>query len=541
LHSTAERNDLVVYTKEKTWYLPKDIWHGAGSNPGLGAAAAGGTVSVTVRALNTNAPLTAASVSGSFSVAPAVASGSILFTTRTSVMPVTRDWNKVLGFSIGDEGVQSVLTLSQVSWAGQFVEDGAMLNGYYSSVKLADFADGAVRWIDRPALAPDGQALAFVDDYPYAMAMAGLTVGSVGSIPAYVGQGALGMLRTPWLGSPAFSPAHWAAKDRILVSSYGTTFKSGTARQKAWQPLPAYRASGATEDDLVKWHSLAWFDLEASFAVDLVSIGYGPPTDARNAAVAAAKGSSWGLIATGDTKLSDVSPSFNPAGDTLAYVATDYSPFGQPDALATQADIRLVPYNSHKGGTSQPLSGASEPNILEYEPTFSPDGKLIAFSRAAAGGPDGPFRNRSAEVTVIPASGGSSTRLVANDPNTCAADPTPLALVNGSPAWGPSPVHHAGRSYYFLLFTSARKYGDEFATQFQLDGFDLANTLRNSTQLYLTTIVVDDKTGSIESYPAIYIWNQNRIASSGAPKAFASLTPIWGTTPLAPETLPPLP
>ena len=542
LHTGAERNDLVVYTTKKTWYLPKNIWHGQGSNAGLGAAAAGGEVSVTIRALNTNSPLTAASVSGSFNIAPAVASGSILFTTRTSVQPISPDWNKLLGFSVGDEGVQAALTLPQVSWAGQFGEDGAVLNGYYSSPKLAGFADGTVRWIGRPALTPDGQAVVFNDDWPYAMAFANLTIGSVGSVPTYVGSGALGMLRMPWLGSPTLSPAHWAAKDRILVSSYGTTFKSGTARKSPWQPLPAYVGTdGATESDVVKWHSLAWFDLEASFAVDLVSLDYGGPSEARTKAVAAAKGSSWDLIATGDKNVSNVSPNFNPAGDTLAYVATDYSPTGEPDALATKADIRLVPYNDHKGGASQPLTGASDPNTLEYQPTFSPDGKFIAFTRAAAGGPDGAFRNRSAEVTVIPATGGSATRLVANDPNACAADPTPLALINGSPAWGPSAVHHDGRSYYFLLFTSARKYGDEFATQFELNGLDLLNKPRASTQLYLTTIVVDDATGSVASYPAVYIWNQNRSAASGTPSSYAAITPVWGATALAPQSIPPVP
>ncbi|HKO50915.1 MAG TPA: hypothetical protein VJV79_24560 [Polyangiaceae bacterium] len=126
-----------------------------------------------------------------------------------------------------------------------------------------------------------------------------------------------------------------------------------------------------------------------------------------------AKGSSWGIVATGDTNTSHVTPSFNAAGDTLAYVATDYTRDGYPSALATKADVRLVPYNSRAGGTSQPLVGASEPNALEYEPTFSPDGKLIAFSRAATGGPDGPYRNRHAELSVVPASGGDRARLLA--------------------------------------------------------------------------------------------------------------------------------
>ena len=403
-------------------------------------------------------------------------------------------------------------------------------------------ADGRVRVLTRPALSPDGQALAFTDDWPYALGVSQLTPGPVGSIPSYLGQGALGMLRMPWLGSTTLSPAHWSAQDRILVSSYGTTFKSGKARTQAWQPLPSYAAAEGV-NDYVKWHQLVWFDLEANFAVDLVSLGYGSDAlDARNKAVAAAKGSSWGLLATGDSNVSAVSPSFNPAGDTLAYVATDYSPDSYPSALATKADIRLVPYNSRTGGVSQPLVGASEPNAFEYEPSFSADGKLIAFSRAATGGPDGPYRNRYAEVTVVPATGGQRVRLVANDPNTCAGDPTPLALLNGSAAWGPSPVHRDGHTYYFLLFTSARKYGDEFASQFQVPKIPVDSvTPTSSTQLYLTTIVVDDATGSIVSYPAIYIWNQNRIASSAGVSQFTNMTPVWGSTVLPPLNLPALP
>src|SRR6478752_10820994 len=97
LHSAAESNDLVVYTKQKTWYLPKGIWRGSGVNAGLSVAASGGAVSVTIRALNSSAPQTAARVSGSFDITPAVASGSILFPTAVPV-PSTPDGSKVLGF-----------------------------------------------------------------------------------------------------------------------------------------------------------------------------------------------------------------------------------------------------------------------------------------------------------------------------------------------------------------------------------------------------------------------------------------------------------
>jgi len=59
---------------------------------------------------------------------------------------------------------------------------------------------------------------------------------------------------------------------------------------------------------------------------------------------------------------------------------------------------------------------------------------------------------------------------------------------------------------------------------------DLLNKPRASTQLYLTTIVVDDATGSVTSYLAVYIWNQNRFAASGTPSAYAAITLVWGTT-----------
>lgn len=542
LHSPKESHDLVVYTTTKTWYLPKSIWSGNGSNVGLGAAAAGSAITVTIRALKSSEPTAAASVSGAFNVAPAVATGSILFATQTS-WSLSPDSTRVLGFSVGDEGIEPVLKPSQMAWSGQLHEDGAELRGYYDLPKPPGLVDGAVRVMIQPTLTPDGRALVFTDDWPYSMALGQISAGPIGALPSYLGAGAIAQLKMPWLGSQSFSPAHWSAGDRVLLSSYGTTFKSGKARSKPWTSLPAYAGNdNATADDVIKWHRLAWFDLEAKFDVDMTTMGYGPPIEARNAAVAAARDKTWGLIETGDRNISDVAPSFNPAGDTIAYVATDYSPDSHPSELATVADVRVAPYNARQGGASQALEGASDPNYFEYEPTFSPDGQLIAFSRAKVGGPDGPFRNRFGELTVVAAKGGDPARLLANDPNACAGDSLPLTLLNGSPAWGPNPVHHDGVSYYFLVFTSIRKYGDEFSTPFQMVASGVTVTLRDSTQLYLTTIAVDDKTGRVTSYPAIYVWNQNRTlgpTGDAVGTQMANLTPVWGSTELAPIDIPP--
>src|SRR5689334_23941492 len=40
IHSPAEAHDLVAYTKQPTWYLPKDIWAGPAD---MDAGLAGGT------------------------------------------------------------------------------------------------------------------------------------------------------------------------------------------------------------------------------------------------------------------------------------------------------------------------------------------------------------------------------------------------------------------------------------------------------------------------------------------------------------------
>ncbi len=560
LHSAAEKNDLVAYTKYATgtggtvpsWYLPKDIWIGATdamsppSGVGLANNAAGQPITVTIRGVNSAQPGTPVGVTGDFNIAPVVSTGSMVFWT-VNAATVTLESSKLLGFAVGDEGVANALTLPDVKWAGQIGEDGSVLRGYYDTTKLPGFVDGQVRCIGCHTTIPDGSGVVFGDDWPWAKAAASLSSGTVGAIPANIGTGAQAIMKTPWWGQQTMSAAHWSAGDRIMVTSYGTTFKSGTARTKPWQGLPTYDNTNPENDDKVKWHSLAWINMESNAAIDVAvtdTPDYGQALTTRNMEATAAQGSAWGIIATGDTGVSDVSPNLSHKGDKIVYVTTDYSPDGHPDTEATTADIRVVPYNNTSGGASTALAGASDPAFLEYYPSYSGDDAFIAFNRApavSATSPDGPYYNRFGQINVIPAAGGTPTPLVANDPVSCGGDDTTKGLINSWPKWSPDVFTFNGKTYYFVVFSSARKYADEFSSQFQLMDNPASSFkgLNSSSQLYLAAVVVDNTTGAITSYPAVYIWNQNRAPGADGSTAtslqFSNLTPAWD-----PITLPKL-
>jgi hypothetical protein len=564
VHSPVEANDLVAYTSYKTgangvapsWYLPKQIWAGTttatspAAGVGLANNAAGQPLTVTIRGINSTSPGTPVGIQGDFNIAPVVATGSMVFWTVNSG-DVTPDSSKLLGFAVGDEGVANALTLTEVKWTGEIGEDGAVLRGFYDNPKLTGFVDGQVRCIGCHTTIPDGSGVVFGDDWPWSKAAAALTTGA---LPTPIAAGAQAIMKTPWWGQQTMSKAHWVDGDRTIVTSYGTTFKSGTARSIPWAKLPSYAGTdGATVDDKIKWHALSWINAEYNAAIPVtIAAGndYGNPNlAARNADVTAAVGTGWGLIATGDSNISDVSPSLNHKGDSIAYVTTDYSPDGHPDATATTADIRIVPYNNRAGGTSQPLAGASDPSLLEYYPSYSADDRLIAFTQAPKPGPsspDGPYYNRFGKVMVISAAGGTAVQLAANDPVACGGDNVAAGLINSWPKWSPDVFSVAGKTYYFLIFSSARKYADEFSGQFALPANPLSSFtgLSQSSQLYLAAIVVDNATGAATSYPAVYIWNQNRTPGADGTTSsglqYSNLTPAWDPIALPPLNIPPV-
>jgi hypothetical protein len=176
-----------------------------------------------------------------------------------------------------------------------------------------------------------------------------------------------------------------------------------------------------------------------------------------------------------------------------------------------------VPFNGGQGGTATPLTGANDPSVLQYYPSYSHDDQLIAFNKAPATpsgtNPPSSYSNTDAEVYVIPASGGAAQRVNANDPPACLGLKSP-GIQNSWPKWSPQVWQACGNSYYFFVFSSTRD----------------PQLAPPHPQLYVAPIVVGPG-GTMKTYSALYIWNQ--------PEAEHNHTPAWDEFQLPPP--PPMP
>jgi WD40-like Beta Propeller Repeat len=509
LSSAHEKHTLRAYTRKNEWTLPKDIWQSAAPNLD--------EVKVSVRALASDGTLSG--IEGSFEVAPVEAGGSMVFWATTSSQ-VAEGSSKLNGFAVGDEAVIETLSVTKVETTPMLHENGRDLRGEYSP--KPGFQPGAVQCIGCHAGTPDGQAVVFTDDYPWPKVVASITQSNGGKSPSYLTAGARALLKQPWLGTQAMSAAHWGTGDRILIASYSMRSEP-------------FAAMNAEKDRLI------WIDLETTVSIpeDVPATSVPAPNgrddlrNRRNMAISAARGTAWAELAMNGETHNAVTPSFSFDGKRIAYVSTDKSPNGHQDYTATLADIVTLPYAERKGGQVEPLMGASAPDQFEYYPAFSPDDKYLAFTRAKQGSsPDGPYYNRNGEIYVIDSKGGSPERLRANDPPACSGEKSP-GVLNSWPKWSPRVRSDKGKTYYFLIFSSARRYPDKFDIPRSM--YTPATLDTRSSQLYMAAFVVDEG-GKIASYPAVYLWNQNLLQAGGSTKrvSTSNLTPAWAEFDLPP-------
>jgi hypothetical protein len=207
--------------------------------------------------------------------------------------------------------------------------------------------------------------------------------------------------------------------------------------------------------------------------------------------------SSWGILArTGDPR-QVATPSWWHDGSTIAYTSSPFAGEGVisrvTDADPTM-DIYTVPYANHAGGPATPLPGASDSAYWEFYPVISPQDALLAFNRCAPrkemdGSWADSYNEPTAEVFVVPAGGGTATRIEANDPAACSSQTSP-GITNSWPRWAPTAELHDGKKYYWLVFSSTRRQVD-------------------NPQLFISGVVTDESTGAVErTYPALYVTSQ---------------------------------
>jgi hypothetical protein len=341
---------------------------------------------------------------------------------------------------------------------------------------------------------PDGRAVGFTDHWPWNAVVASIEPESVGAVPSYVTPGAQRLLNQPWLGMMTFSRSHFASGDRVAVTSYSMR---GTSS-----------GQGFSDGHQQNGDRLAWFDLETPVNIPWQQ----SQPDATNAAIAAASGTAWGFLSLEGESRSALTPSFRHDGTAVVYTSAASSQDGRIGDGA-ETDLHVVPYAGRKGGQVKPVQGAATPGVSEYYPSYSSDDVFIAFNRAPSTSgkiyyrPDG-------EVYVVPSQGGAAVRLAANDPPACTGQKSP-GIINSWAKWSPVALSVNGKRYYWLVFSSARAYPGSF--EVPKNQYSPGDT--RASQLYLAAVVADERTGAVETYPAVYLWNQTPETSN--------LTPAW--------------
>jgi hypothetical protein len=517
VHIDTQANDLVVYTANQSWTLPQDIWDN------IRVSSVDRDITVTVRGVDATATVpTTSSSTAVFRIAPATVSGSIVYFAATNSGVTVQSWLE--GFHAGDETIRTVLTTPQVAWTTPLSPYGTPIPG----------DAGAPTCVGCHSLVPDGDAgsaqdIAFIGSSDYLSyldmpgAMASIDPTTVGTIPPYVTPGGEQAFNQPKLGLSTFSANDWST-EHVAITSYGQVLDMSQcdagAAQFAGCPYCGYYEPFGNESA-----SLAWFDLASPAPyIDAGSFSGGY---LGNYLLGSQLGSdvnvSFGILQRqGDSQGAEL-PNWSHNGATITYVSTDAGVYGH---LGTgSADLYSIPYNGRKGGVATPVPGASDPTVGEYYPFYSPDDRYLAFTRAPAG--TNMYFNADGEVYVVPAPSGKpafSKRLAANDPPACSSVVSP-GVTNSWLRWSPDVTTCAnGQTYYWLVFSSTR------------DGVTWgASTLggiskERSSQLYLTAISVDETTGLITTYPAVYIWNQPSVAvapSDAGTLPQTNLTPSW--------------
>jgi Tol biopolymer transport system component len=508
LSAENEKHDLVVYTDKTTWTMSDTIWDR------IRFVVLDSPITVTIRAVDRSSPGTPSGARGEFVIAPVRAGGKMVYwaTNSSEVRPNT---SKLVSLSVGETELLSALTIAEVGDRGIVDETGGRLRDGSET----EVCDGCVACIGCHVATPDGKAVSFNDHWPWNIVLASVEdpekedAVDVGAVPNDISDGALTLLNQPWLGMQTFSLAHWNEDEKIMVATYADRETAG-GLTVGWVSNIPYDDDGYVE-------RLIWVDLQTDESFTMPeSIDQ---VEGINQEIAAAEDSAWGYINLSGEPNSVAAPDWSSDGEVIVYTSAAVTQDGRLGEDNSEVDIHMVLYNDGKGGNVKDLGGASDPDYFEYYAGLSADDKLIAFNRAEDNAEMVYYRPDS-EIFVVPLNDDPDTephRLAANDPVKCYQGESSPGVFNSWAKWSPFVESTSddrwppARDFYFLVFSSGRHYEG----QFTVPPTEYSPPDTRSSQLYIATIVRDRASGTISSYPAIYIWNQER--------DWSNLTPAW--------------
>jgi hypothetical protein len=311
---------------------------------------------------------------------------------------------------------------------------------------------------------------------------------TLGMAPTFLGGGGYKAFIQPWVGITTYSQNHWKDGDHIAVA-----------------PL------GSNNDDTDQQPGLAWFDLENP---TLLPSGQNPYT--------MLKGTAWNWIYAPAKGAYAAAPSWSHLNkDFLVFTMTSKVKSGR---IGTgTAHLYQVNYSKTAAGAATAVPGLDDKNAYaQYYASLSFDDAYLVYDQVSAATAnathadmnksdksgstwDGMYMQPATELFVAPVAGGPGVKLLANSPPMCPGQPTSPGINNTWAKWSPEVSTANGNTYYWLIFSSWRQGA------LDSNGSPIA-------QLFMTAIVKPE-VGPIQTYPAVYLWNQ--------PAKVSNFTPAW--------------
>ncbi len=345
LHATSEANDLLVYTTDRSWSMPKEMWqalaHHVVDQPitmSIRSAEYDGDHLVTAPAMGTI---------GTFAIAPVPAEGTLVYWTSRG--------NTLKGFAVGDESVGLVLQPSQTT---------GLCVGCHAST-------------------PDGR---FIGHEVSDSATSGLPArvefhsgnGQATALP-FLTDAAKALLSRENQLTPSFTKAHWQPGDSLAFSLY--------LDEIIWTDLET-----TSMDQGIGWGVLARSgDLKKPFSFAISHDGtrvayassdltkYGTQTEGESDIhvipyADRAGGTSLPLEGANHPSFSEYYPTFSPDDKFIAFARI---PAGQSSKHNPLAELEIIPST---GGSAIRLdandppacSGAVSPGVTNSWPRWAP-------------------------------------------------------------------------------------------------------------------------------------------------------------------------